>query len=83
MKNVKLLRFWHNSTVTEVTVGHDVCLQSFIDNPPEGDNRRYIIDKIDGDRLEVTLRLNLLGTHELFVVGRNDLTDEYAFFGQI
>lgn len=83
MKNVKLLRLWHNSTVTEVTTGQDVKLASFVRVPVTDDNCNYIIDKIDTERLEVTLRLNLLGKHELYVVSRNDLAAEYAFFAQI
>lgn len=83
MKNVKLLRLWHNSTVTEVTVGQDVKLCTIAKSADEEDNCRYIIDKIDEERLEVTLRLNSLGSNQYTVLGRNDLAEGYAFFAQI
>ncbi len=74
---------WYDGTITAVRVGHDVKLRSFVVNANEDDNCNYIIDKIDTERLEVTLRLNSLGTNQIYVVGRNELSSEYAFFGQI
>jgi hypothetical protein len=83
MKNIKLLRMWYDGTITAVRVGLDVKLCNLVVNADENDNRYYIIDEIDTERLEVTLRLNSLGTDQIYVVGRNELSNEYAFFGQI
>ena len=83
MNNVKLLRLWYDSAVTEVLVGSDVKLSSIALDAEESDNYNYIINKIDTERLEVTLRLNSLGSSEYVVLGRNELTKDYAFFAQL
>ena len=79
----KSLKKSSSSSVTEVLVGSDVKLSSIALDAEESNNYNYIINKIDTERLEVTLRLNSLGGSEYVVLGRNELTKDYAFFAQL
>ena len=87
MKDIRLLKLWEGparTTSTEVKEGDWVYPSSIMKNPPET-MRDYLIVKIDTNRLEVVLKPNLLGAtpESYIVVGRNDMTTEYAFFNRI
>ena len=87
MKEIRLLKLWEGlarATSTEVKKGDWVFLTSIMSNHPT-DSREFIVVKIDTDRLEVVLMPNLSTAtpEDYIVVGRNDLTPEYAFFNRI
>jgi hypothetical protein len=76
----KLLRIWHDDTVTTMRNGDFIDFSSFTTREnTSGMEHSHLIHKINPDELTVEIKLNRVGSIPI-TIGKHELTDEYGFF---